>query len=72
MDDIGGRHEEIPHNELIQRARNLVTTILDDPFLSNLSKDCTLEGVKSLLALAQGKAITVHIKRFDEQVLCKY
>lgn len=63
--------ETTPHNAVIHNANHLLTLILEDPFLSYLSRDCSVEDAKSQLALVQGKAITIHIKKFDGEVICK-
>lgn len=67
-----GAGETTPHNAVIHNANHLLTLILEDPFLSYLSRDCSVEDAKSQLALVQGKAITIHIKKFDGEVICKY
>ena len=64
--------KELPHNEALKHARELVARLLADPCLQDLPGDVTGEEVASLLALEQGHAITVNLKRYDEQVLRKY
>ncbi len=63
--------EATPHNLVMQRARDMLITILDDPFLTGLSDGCDVETVQSQLALMQGKAITIHINKFDGGVICE-
>ena len=62
---------QLPHPELVARAKELVSSLLSDQFLSDLSSDVSAEEVTSLLALEQGRAITVHVKRFDQQLICE-
>lgn len=60
------------HNVVIQRAHKLLAQVLDDPFLSDLSEDCgNVEGARSQLALLEGRAITILIKKFDGQLVRK-
>lgn len=63
---------QLSHPELLSRVSHLVSTLLDDPFLSGLPRDVTAEEVTSLLALEQGKAITVYVKRFDQELIREY
>ena len=63
---------QLSHPELLSRVSHLVSTLLDDPFLSGLPGDVTAEEVSSLLALEQGKAITVYVKRFDQELIRKF
>lgn len=58
------------HNDIVQQAREITQQMLDDPFLSDLAKDCSVEHAKSKLALHQGKAITIHINRYDGETEC--
>lgn len=62
---------ELSHNSLVQRAKDMLAVMLNDPFLVDLPPDCNAEEAKSQLALAQGKAITVHIRKYDGQSICK-
>lgn len=62
--EVKSESKEVPHNVVIQRANDLIATMLEDPFLTDLSQDCTVESVRAQLALAQGRAITIHIRRF--------
>ena len=63
---------QLSHPELLSRVSHLVSSLLDDPFLSGLPGDVTAEEVTSLLALEQGKAITVYVKRFDQELIREY
>ena len=62
---------ETAHNAMMQNANKMVSLMFDDPFLSDFSDDCTVENVKSRLALLQGKAICVYINKFDGGVICE-
>lgn len=62
---------ETAHNAVIQKANKMVSLLFDDLFLSDFSEDCTVENVKSRLALLQGRAICVHINKFDGEVICE-
>ena len=66
-----GCTKEVTHNVVVDQANNLLSQILDDPFLSDLPKDCNLETAKAELSLYQGKAITIHIHRYDGQTICE-
>ena len=59
------------HKAVLEHARRLLCDLLTDPFLSDISPTCTHDEVASQLALEQGRAITVHVRRFDDQILCK-
>ena len=63
---------QLSHPELLSRVSHLVSTLLDDPFLSGLPGDVTADEVTSLVALEQGKAITVYVKRFDQELIREY
>lgn len=59
------------HLAVMKKAETYLSSLLEDPFLSDLAEDCSLENVQSQLALLQGKAITLHITKLDGQVVCK-
>ena len=60
---------QLSHSELVERASKMVASLLDDPFLSDLPRDVGADEVTSLLALEQGRAITVYVRRFDEELI---
>lgn len=60
------------HNLVIQKADSMLAMMLEDPFLSDLCEDCSLENVQSRLALLQGRAISIYVNKFDGQVICEY
>lgn len=64
--------EQLSHVDVVLQAKQLIADLLDDPFLYDLPKDSSAGEVSSLLALEQGKAITVNVRRMDEQILRKY
>lgn len=57
------------HPELMAKANKLVAILLSDSFLSDLPSDVTAEEVASIVALEQGRAITVNVRRFDQLVI---
>ena len=57
------------HPELMAKAKKLVASLLSDQFLSDLPRDVTAEEVTSIVALEQGRAITVNVRRFDQQII---
>lgn len=63
--------EESSHKVVVERAKKLLSELLTDPFLSDISSTASHDEVSSQLALEQGRAVTVHVRRFDDQVLCK-
>ena len=60
---------QLSHPELVDKASKMVDSLLDDQFLSDLPRDVSADEVTSLLALEQGRAITVNVKRFDEELV---
>ena len=63
--------ERSSHKVVVEQAKRLLCDLLADPFLSDISPTATHDEVASQLTLEQGRAITVHVRRFDDQVLCK-
>ncbi len=61
----------LSHPEVLQRARELTHQLLSDPFLQDLPPDISLDELRSQLALEQGKAITLHLRRYHSEVICK-
>lgn len=57
------------HPELMAKAKKLVATLLSDPFLSDLPGDVTAEEVSSIVGVEEGRAITVCVRRFDQQII---
>ena len=60
---------QLSHPELVDKASKMVDSLLDDQFLSDLPCDVSADEVTSLLALEQGRAITVNVRRFDEELV---
>ena len=63
--------ENLTHMEVMKRINQNLKEVLADPFLNDLSADVSHEEVKSRLAVEQGRAITVRIRRFDNEVVRK-
>ena len=63
---------QLSHSELLAKTSSMLSTLLADPFLSDLSRDVSAEEVASVLALEEGKAITVFIRRFDQELIRKW
>ena len=61
--------EVLSHPELLAKASSMITSLLADPFLSDLPRHVSAEEVTSIVALEQGRAITVFVKRFDEELI---
>ena len=64
--------KELSHNALLKKCKEMLASLLDDPFLLDVSPDSSVKDVESLLALIQGKAITIHIQKFDGGIVCEY
>lgn len=63
--------EELSHVDAIHKAKELISQLLSDPFLQDLPPDISLDEVKSKLALEQGRAITLNLRRYDDEVIRK-
>ena len=63
---------QLSHVEAVKKARELISELLSDPLLSDMPPEVSLDEVKSTLAMEQCKAITLHLRRFDGEVLRKY
>ena len=63
--------ENYSHLAVLEKAQGLLEVLLQDPFLLDVAENCILNNLKSQLALMQGKAITVHINKFDGGVICE-
>lgn len=61
----------LSHPEALQKAKELVSRLLSDPFLHDLPPDISLDDLRSKLALEQGKAVTLHLRRYDGDVIRK-
>ena len=57
------------HPELMAEAKKLIARLLSDRFLLGLPSDVTAEEVTSLVALELGRAITIYVRRFDQQII---
>ncbi len=63
---------ELTHVQLMDKMRACLGELLEDPLLNDFSSDVTPEEVNSRLAIEQGRAITVHVRRFDDQMICMF
>ncbi len=63
----------LSHKEACEYVRKELNDILRDPLLKDVPQDPTSEEIKSRIALEQGKAIVVNLKRLDgkDELLCK-
>ena len=61
--------EELSHVEVMKKVKELIGEILTDPYLSDLPPNITLDEIQSKLALEQGRAMTVNIRRYDNQII---
>ncbi len=59
----------VTHLEVMDIIKDRLKELLKDPFLTDISLDVSPEEVKSRLAVEQGRAITVHIRRFDDAII---
>ena len=62
---------ELSHVEALLRVKDLTAQLLSDPFLQDLPPDISLDEVKSKLALEQGSAITLNLRKFSDEVIRK-
>ena len=62
---------ELPHIDVMARIDKQIQELLKDPFLCDLQSGISLEEVQSQLALEQGRAMTIKIRRFDNEVIRK-
>lgn len=71
MAEGNGAVAEMPHNLIVSRAHALLTELYSDPFLQDLPLDRDVDNVQQQLALVQGKAVTVHVEKFDGDLICE-
>jgi len=62
---------ELSHVEALLKVKDLTAQLLSDPFLQDLPPDISLDEVKSQLALEQGSAITLNLRKFNDGVICR-
>ena len=67
----GATKPELSHVEALLRVKGLTAQLLSDPFLQDLPPDISLDEVKSKLALEQGSAITLNLRKFNDEVIRK-
>lgn len=69
--EIATENHELPHVEAIQRAKEYLAQMLSDPFLQDLPPDVSLDEVKQRLALEQGRAISLNLRKYDNEIIRK-
>lgn len=67
--EIATENHELPHVEAIQRAKEYLAQMLSDPFLQDLPPDVSLDEVKQRLALEQGRAISLNLRKYDNEII---
>eukprot|EP00731_Ephydatia_muelleri_P026689 Em0018g789a len=63
--DIEVEHTSLSHVEVMKQIKQQISDLLADPFLQDLPKDVSLDEAKSQLALEEGKAIILSLRRYD-------
>ncbi|XP_013417987.1 U11/U12 small nuclear ribonucleoprotein 25 kDa protein [Lingula anatina] len=65
-----GESDELSHKDAMRTVReDLAILIQNDPLLSDLPPEITLEEVNSQIALEYGQALTVNVRREDGEVM---
>ena len=79
MEVVAGRQvkdevecKELSHVEAMKRVHELQSFLLSDRFLQDLPEDVSLDEVQSQLALEQGRAISLQLRRFDDEIICEW
>ena len=67
MDTLDG----LSHVELVGNIKKLIHQLIEDPFLNDLSSEISLDEIQSQLALEQGHAMIVNVRRLDNVVIRK-
>ena len=70
--DATGTVKELSHVDALERIKDHIAQLLSDPFLQDLPPDISLDEVRLKLALEQGRAITLNLRRYDDKVIRKY
>lgn len=68
----GATKPELSHVEALLRVKDLTAQLLSDPFLQDLPPDISLDEVKSQLALEQGSAITLNLRKFNDEMIRRF
>ena len=58
--------------DVLERVKEAVGKLLNDPFLLDLPRDVTPDEVTSCLAVAEGRALTVHLRTYDDQIIREF
>ena len=62
----------LSHVDALERVKKTVDKLLDDPFLLDLPRDVTPDEVTSCLAVAEGRAVTVLLRTYDNQIIREF
>ena len=62
----------ISHVEVMKQIKQHISDLLADPFLKDLPKDIAPDEAKSQLALEEGKAIILYLRRYDNERVREY
>lgn len=57
------------HVEVVAEARGAIHRLLQDPLLSDLGPEVTPDEVSSQLALLQGRALTLQLRMYHDQII---
>ena len=69
MDGSSFDVEKSSHIEAMKEIHRLVTELTSDPFLDDLPQRVSVEDVASVLAVEQGRAITIHLRKCASQII---
>lgn len=64
------KDSELSHDEFMKLLQQKVAEMVStDPCLRGLPPDVTVDELEDLIALEQGKAITLYLRRYDDVVI---
>ena len=64
------KDSETSHDDFMKLLqRNIAELVSTDPCLRGLPPDVTVEELEDVIALEQGKAITLYLRKFDDDVI---
>lgn len=63
----GAECTSLSHVEVMKLIKQHISDLLADPFLQDLPKDISPDEAKSQLALEEGKAIILYLRRYDDE-----
>jgi len=64
-----GKDKPLSHCDAMLLVKNGIKELLNDPVLSDLDGDISVEELQDVLHLEQGKAVTLYLRRFDDSIL---